>query len=241
MNSQSAQAAPAQAAQAQYEQLKPDAKFPNWIKIKTPSDERRAIEGMLTGTNSFDQKAFDSFFNYIVFPQFTLQENIFATSSSKAQAPKSVTCNLPAMRKDFKQIFLKDATNQQARNRLNQLTSYFMYNIATRNFHPIARYNAALLLADLNEDEATETPYRAALGNLVNLARSDSITVGNAKYTWPEGVRVAALCVTPRPALRTICGSRWQACLRRLSPTTSAPPAALRKDTTGFAAARWKR
>jgi hypothetical protein len=172
-------------AQGQYKQLKPDANLSNWAKIG-PSNERKNIESMLRGAASFDQAQFEAFFKGIIFPQFTLLENVYFTKTVKGSKDlKSTVCLLPDMRRQFKEFFFDKATNQQARNLLNDLTLRAMSAIASdNNYHPIARYNAMLLVADLNEDEGTGTPYKPALGPLVVAARNPNMI---------DSVRVAAL------------------------------------------------
>ena len=60
---------------------------------------------MLKGVSSFDDASFTRFFKEVVFPQFTLAENIFATSTAKGA--KNTVCRLPEMRKDFKCAILR--------------------------------------------------------------------------------------------------------------------------------------
>jgi hypothetical protein len=172
-------------AQPQYRELTAHPKLKTWAAIELPSsDERRAIDNMLRGTSSLDPATFDDFFNNAVFPQFTRMENVFYESAAKGKGTKTTVSRLPEMRKKFKSMFLgKESTNREARDRLNLLTAKAMYGIAAGNYHPLARYNAALLLADLNDDEASEAPYRVALKPLLFLAGPK----------LPDSVRVAAL------------------------------------------------
>ena len=57
-----------------------------------------------------------------------------------------------------------------------------MSHIANDNYHPLARYNAMLLIADLDVDAAGETPYGPALVEmvkaLINPASPDAVRVG---------------------------------------------------------------
>lgn len=159
--------APAAAApQQQYRQDAPDNNINTWSKVKT-SEPAKAVQGMMRGTAPLDETTFKTFFESIVFPQFTLASNIFHTTSVRgAPGVKNTVCLLPQMRKDFKQMFYgREFTNQQARNMLNDMTLKRMMLIARNNYHPIARHNAMLLIADLNVDELTDppTPYPPAL------------------------------------------------------------------------------
>jgi hypothetical protein len=175
-------ASKAVAQNQQYKELPAHPTLKTWSSVILTSDERREIENMLRGDSTLNPAKFDAFFNTAVFPQFTLMENIFAKTPAKGA--KGNVCKLPEMRKVFKSTFYKLATNQQARDHLNLLTAKAMYAIAAGNYHPLARYNAALLLAELNDDEASEAPYRVALTPLLYLSQ-------NAKL--PDSVRVAAL------------------------------------------------
>ncbi len=122
---------------------------------------------MLRGAAPFAEEEFKSYFTTIVFPQFTLKENIYSVRTKDKL--KNTVCELPSMRQHFRRLFMgREHSNAQARGKLNELTLYYMAGIANGEFHPLARYNAMLLIADLNEDEATEKPYRSALIEMVN-------------------------------------------------------------------------
>jgi hypothetical protein len=166
----------------QYRELPAHPTLKTWSSVILPSDERREVENMLRGESALDTAKVEAFFNTAVFPQFTLMENIFAKTPAKGA--KGNVCKLPEMRKAFKTTFYKLATNQAARDHLNFLTARAMYAIAAGNFHPLARYNAALMLAELNQDEASDAPYQVALNGLVVLAQNPQL---------PDSVRVAAL------------------------------------------------
>jgi hypothetical protein len=189
-------------AQAQYNQDKPDPKFSTWSKITTDSDEKRAIQNMLRGASSLDTAQFSAFFNGVVFPHFTLAENIYSSKSAKGSPNfKQTESLLPKLRKDFKSAFLgKDTTSPQARDYLNQITLSRMTTIAAGNYHPHARYNAMLLIAELNSDEVNEVPYPEALRIMVSAASSSNTL---------EVVRVAALIGIVRHAKAGI-NPDWQ-------------------------------
>ncbi len=137
-------------AQPQYKEARAHEKYKTWGTVKT-ANERKAIDDMLRGTAAFDATAFEEFFVKIVFPQFTLKENIYNVKT--VNKLKNTVCELPAMRRDFRQLFMgREHTSQQARTKLNELTLTWMGRIANDNFHPVARYNAMLLIADLDRD-----------------------------------------------------------------------------------------
>jgi hypothetical protein len=203
---QQAKSQPQPQAQVQakkHKELPADAKLSQWSDIVAKrSDERlQAVDSMLTGAVPLDVQEFERFFNFVVFPQFTRSENIFAKKSIPRTTLKSTVCMLPDMRKDFKREFLAKATNRQAHDKLNDLALKAMHFIAINDFHPIARYNAMLLIAELNDDEGNGKPYSKALGILVNAAKDP---------TTLDAVRAAAMIGVIRHAEAGIPAS-WQA------------------------------
>jgi hypothetical protein len=208
------QQAPQQQAQQQrpkYTEIPADKALNTWSAVaKTPSNQRSEIENMLTGAAALDTQKFDAFFNRVVFPQFTRSENIYYPRSVKGAAKlKEEVCILPEMREELKKVFFRVATNRQAHDRLNSLALNAMGHIAAGNYHPVARYNAMLVIADLNQDEASQAPYKPALQWLVGAARSNQV---------PDGVRVAALLGVLRHAkagidanmMKTVTGAMEQ-------------------------------
>jgi len=155
----------AQAAKPAYKQLplNPDKKVMG--ELQTIAADVLRGQKQLEG----NQPSFERFFKEFHFPQFT--------------APANLT-KLPRLRREFKQKYLWAAKNTAAHTLLNKLTLTQMQEIASDTYHPYARYNAMLIIADLNDKEPTATtpgvPYRPALDVMVN-----------SKVT--DGPRVAAL------------------------------------------------
>jgi hypothetical protein len=127
-----------------------------------------------TGPN--DAAAFDTFFNDIVFPMFTHQE------AFKDQTPTQR--NTPArMRQIFKKELMAKANSAAAKERLIELTLKKMEQIAAGNFHPWARANAVLMIAELNDREPGP-PVRKAYPILFKWATDQKM---------PDVVRVPAM------------------------------------------------
>jgi hypothetical protein len=193
-------------AQSQYRELRADAQLKEWNDIVTKKSEPRIqkVESMLSGAMSLDVKEFGDFFNLVVFPQFTRTENIFAKKGVRgAPTLKSTVCLLPDMRKEFKRQFLDKATNGPAHDKLNELTLNAMNHIAGDNYHPIARYNAMLFIAELNDDEAKGTPHAKALVTMVKAAQNPATL---------DAVRAAAMVGIVRHAKAGI-PANWHASL----------------------------
>lgn len=169
-------AAWAQAA-AQFEELPPFKKdgtreITTWSQVNVAmGEDKKAVEGMLGGA-ALDQAKFDAFFNDIVFPLFTIKKNF----GDKNYPP-------PKMRQSFKKDFVSRATNRAAKERLIDLTLAKMEQIGNGNYLPWARANAALMVAELNENEPN-VPAKKALPMLLKWS-SDRAT--------PDIVRVPAL------------------------------------------------
>jgi hypothetical protein len=209
------------AAQTQYRELRADAQLKEWNDIVTKRSDPRMqkVESMLSGATSLDNKEFGEFFNSVVFPQFTRSENIFAKKGVRgAPTLKSTVCLLPDMRKGFKQQFLDKATNHQAHDKLNELTLQAMTHIAAENYHPIARYNAMLLISELDQDASGQAPYKPALDIMVSASVSEKV---------PEAVRVAALIGIVRHANAGIDAAKRNSVAGSLAKilTDSKPPA----------------
>jgi hypothetical protein len=182
--------------QPQYKEIPPDPDIKTWTMVKNPptgqASRKNAIEEMLRGTASYDEDLFKTFFNKVVFPQFTLRENIYYTKT--VNKLKNTVCVLPDMRREFRQEFMgREHSNRQARDRLNDLTLKAMSHIANDNYHPLARYNAMLLIADLTEDSATDKPYRLALLELGNAISESDDAKKVRKAPMIDAVRVAGL------------------------------------------------
>ena len=212
---QPAQAKGQAAAQAQpptqtrYLEVPADPQLKEWSDIITKKSDPRLqnVQNMLSGASPLDGAELSKFFNTVVFPQFTRSENIFAKRAVRgASNLKATVCMLPDMRKDFKRVFLDQASNREAHEKLVDTTLSTMTFIAERNYHPIARYNAMLLIADLND--MSGKPHSKALVTLVNAATN--------KATY-DAVRAAAMIGVVRHAKAGI-PANWQASAKYFVP-----------------------
>ncbi len=195
-----------------FKQMQPDLKHTTWPKMKI-SDDRKIIDKMLNGSVPLAQAEFDLFFTKVVFPQFTLTDNITFKNTAK---PPQIICLLPYMRRDFKDFY--KTADETARKRLNTLALTEMMKIAKDNYHPVARYNAMLLVSDLNESDSPEVPYREALKEMYRV-------VGDSNL--PEAVRIAALIGITRHAKAGVeapVAATLAAFLSKLAGTKSPPP-----------------
>jgi hypothetical protein len=150
-----------------------------WIKARNSTQAGNPRQ-MLHGDVGWNQAEFDAFFGNILFPQFTLYKetdeaghpgsNVLPmTEVPNNKLVKYRTSMLPTCREEFIRIFINQAernTNQEPYNHLNQLTIQAMRTIALGNYHPLSRYNAALLLSSLHESQS-EKPLKAALPALL--------------------------------------------------------------------------
>jgi uncharacterized membrane protein YgcG len=171
---------------------------------------------MLSGASSLSNE-FDTFFNSVVFPQFTRSDNIFAKKAVRgATSLKATVCMLPDMRKDFKREFLDRSTNRQAHDKLVALTLTAMTHIAAGEYHPIARYNAMLLIAELNDSSGK--PHPQALVAMVKAVQNPATT---------DAVRAASMVGIARHATGGI-PANWQTflvpILRQMVTDNKRPP-----------------
>ncbi|HEX3998582.1 MAG TPA: hypothetical protein VHX65_08545 [Pirellulales bacterium] len=158
-----------------------------WNKASNAS-QNKDPRAMLRGDLDWNVVVFDAYFNNILFPQFTLYKEPGANVLTMTEDPKNKAVKwrhsmLPTCRDEFTKFFILQAgknSNQEPFNHLTQITIQAMRTIALGNYHPLARYNAALLIASLQES-GSEKPLRTTIPAL--LACLDSIDV----------VRVAAL------------------------------------------------
>ncbi|QDU26336.1 hypothetical protein ETAA8_14140 [Anatilimnocola aggregata] len=99
---------------------------------------------------------------------------------------------LPKARFDFFKYYIFVCKNQETHQEMIKLTFAMMQQIAMNNFHPVVRYNAMIMIGDLNEQEVLRVgatpllpePYAAAIPFMVDRI-SDPKT--------PDPVRIAAL------------------------------------------------
>jgi len=126
-----------------------------------------------------DQKMFEEFYKKCVFPEWT-DPNNFAR-----KLPKAKTVTTPRQR------ILRDLLRAQHKpvyDKLNELAFDQMLEFAKGNYHPATRYNAMLLVGELNvEKPAFDKPPRPlpkAFPELMSAAQDESL---------PDAVRLPAL------------------------------------------------
>lgn len=164
-----------------YLEMDVDTGAPHTWKAVTSSNQYRTVKNMLRGDDPMDAPTFDTFFKKEYFPQFTfIKDNVFIES---ADPKENHTSRLPKMRMELSKLIdqAKGDQNKVAFDFLNKLTLDAMTRIALNNYHPLARYNAALTLGEMKEQG--QTPYADALPVLVRC-----LSVQGA-----ELVRIAAL------------------------------------------------
>ncbi|MDZ4821110.1 MAG: hypothetical protein SGJ20_19265 [Planctomycetota bacterium] len=176
---------PAHALAQEYKQLPVDAKLNSMSKIKL-SDERKAVDRMLSGKDPFNEAQIANFFDKVLVPQMTAKENVIVERKAVGQRPATKTSLLPAVRKEIAEISGPQATSKQARDRMNLALYNGMGGIVMGPYHPVARYNAMLAINELNDSVSSSgaVPYSRALGAM------KAVAVG---ATFPEAVRVAGV------------------------------------------------
>ena len=196
-------------------------------------------KAMLRGDAPMDSVVFDPFFNSILFPQFTLYKDTTDDGTTTlasnvlpmVEDPKDKKVKwrqslLPTCRHDFLTMFILQAErnpNQEPFNHLNTLTIQAMRTIALGNYHPLSRYNAALLLSSLHESQS-EKPLKGTLPalmaclestDLVQIAALDGLLkhakAGSAGAQQPQLIAAMLKIVNQKtpPAGRTADGHDW--------------------------------
>ena len=120
------------------------------------------VKQMVLGSTPFEAGDFDKFFTKQVFPQFTLykvlpelnikgQTNVLVVDPTDEKDEFNQKSRLPKMREMFLSQFLNPCKDSLPFEHLTELTVAAMREIAVvGNYHPLARYNAALLLGSLH-------------------------------------------------------------------------------------------
>jgi hypothetical protein len=153
-----------------------------WVSDRNEFNRIRIdIPKILRGSDDFraGQTKLDQYFKEYIFPQMTLPDDASLAA-------------LPERRKDFLSLVQRVASSQEAHDHVVGLTMNYMEKIATLDFHPAVRYNAMLIIGEMNGQEASligssrtpPQPLEAALPILLReLDNPDQ----------PDAVRVAAL------------------------------------------------
>jgi hypothetical protein len=147
-------------------------------------------KAMLRGDADWNAAAFDPFFINILFPQFTLYHETDANGKEIGSNVLPVvedphdkkvkwrTSMLPTCRQEFIKMFINQGErnpNQEPFNHLNAVTIQAMRTIALENYHPLSRYNAALLLSSLHEANS-DKPLKATMPALMACIESPDST-----------------------------------------------------------------
>ncbi len=144
-----------------YLEMTPEpAELRGWARAMR-SSLNGAAKQMLMGNEPLDVEGFDKFFKTQVFPQFTIysvdpkisgkgQTNVLVVDpvDGDTEAQRS---RLPKMRDTFLRDFIGQGQNKVAFERLQDIAIASMSEIALKNYHPLARYNAVLLMGSLYE------------------------------------------------------------------------------------------
>ena len=220
-------------------------------------------KAMLRGdVRRLDPVVFDPFFNSILFPQFTLYKDTTDDGTTTlasnvlpmVEDPKDKKVKwrqslLPTCRHDFLTMFILQAErnpNQEPFNHLNTLTIQAMRTIALGNYHPLSRYNAALLLSSLHESqsekplkgtlpalmaclESTDLVQIAALDGLLKHAKAGS--AGAAAATHRRDVENRQSKKLRRPAERPMATIGFAAGRSTCSPLSAMPDRIWRLST----------
>jgi len=138
---------------------------------------RNKIGAMLSdGFKSGDEQRFDEYYKKCVFPEWTIPGN-FTTRGKDTRTPRRrLTSDL------------KRAQRGAVYDRLNRLVLEQMLEFAQGNYHPATRYNAMLMIGDLNaKNPVLPDPPQAlsgAFSHLLSAAQNED---------FPDAVRLAAV------------------------------------------------
>jgi hypothetical protein len=117
--------------------------------------------------------------------------NLFEFKALTQTTPEDLE-QLPKRRFDLFKLYILQVKNSENHKKLVDLTLAMMQQIVMNNFHPLVRYNAMLIIGDLNEQEVLRVggtptlpePYSAALNFIVERVEDPRTS---------DPVRVAAL------------------------------------------------
>ncbi|MFM8249966.1 MAG: hypothetical protein ACKOBW_00060 [Planctomycetota bacterium] len=147
-----------------------------------------AVKAMVNAVTSGEQQLaanqpnFDNYFNQYLFPRLTWVANI--------ESPSSFNFLVEQRNLILNQYLRKPTLPAEVHDQLVRIVAAGMTKIATGNYHPAARHNAMLIIAELNTKELVRVPvtppepYAAALTPMVD-ALGDPMQL--------DVVRVAAL------------------------------------------------
>lgn len=226
-------AAPAAAAPVNYEVLP----LPPSIWDGRPSDATikldRQVQQIIKGELSVADNAssFDAFFTRYYFP--------LMTQNSPEQLAK-----LHRQRNELARMYLNrpGTSSAEAHDRLVNLTFTTMKDIVKRNFHPAVRYNAMLIIAELNSKEGVTSGPQAGPAEPLPAARDFMI----AELLDPkqiDAVKVAALIGilrhvdhdADRPAERKFASGVRNSMIKQILPLAADKKVPAGRDVEGHA------
>lgn len=173
-----------------YKELTPDPPaLRGWHSLITGRDGSlyNSVVPMVTGLTPPDNSELDKFFSKQLFPQFTLykvdpdvkhngQTNVLVIDPMDEKETNNFQKSLlPSMRGVFVQRFISPIKEEALFAHVSDLTVASMREIALGNYHPLARFNAVLLVGNLHEFNNAATLYPKSWPVLVDCL--DSIAV----------------------------------------------------------------
>jgi hypothetical protein len=203
--------------------ISPRAFAQNYRALQPPVAEAqaRALTGRVatilrstSNPGAEEIKVLDDFFMKNLFPSMT------------AYNPPEKLGELAELREQLFTRYINTAKSQGARDHLTSSALKAMGAIAVGNYHPSVRFNAALVVGQL--DQTPGTPLPAAAENLVTLLEKDEIN----KVAVPTALKVAAIVGLQRringmePAMAERAGKAATAiALRKELPDDASPQA----------------
>lgn len=197
-------------AQAQnYRALKPQIEL---AQAKVAAGRVALILRDTNNPGAEETKALDEFFMKYLFPSMTTYD------------PPEALGQLSASREQLFTRYINTAKSQGARDYLNSNSLKAMGAIAKGAYHPAVRYNAALIVGQLEQTPGTPLP--AATEMLVSLLESDEFN----KVPVPTALKVAAIIGIQRrlaglePAVaERVAKAATAIALRKESPEDASP------------------
>lgn len=164
-----------------YRTLKPQIEL---AQAKVASGRVATILRDANNPGDAEKKVLDDLFMKYLFPSMT------------AYDPPEVLGQLANSREQLFTRYINTTKSQGARDYLNSKTLLAMSSIAKGPFHPAVRYNAALIVGQL--DQAPGTPLPAANEVLISLLENDAFPGGGTKekpiqVPAPTALKVAAI------------------------------------------------
>ena len=190
------------------------------VKMELRNDLFSVLD-VLRGDTSLDEnrEMFDQFFHEFVFAQLTVFQNPPRPDGKRGRMP----ADMGKIRRDLTR-YLRDATDESARVHANELTFAAMKDLIVGNYHPGTRYNATLIVGDL--DQQPSRGYGPGATPPVPLAEAAPYLLGMlADDDMVDVVKVAALIGLERHARYGLADShRSQATVAALALINQSTP-----------------